>query len=77
MARRRGRPDLGVLWFLPGKKLPVATTTVASSDLIRTLAADGLTWSQMVAEICYDPEARQVAELFVEAGHGDEVPVCG
>ncbi len=69
------RLDLGVDWFLPGAKRRIATTTRASSDLIALLAEDGLTWAQMVGAIIYDPEAKAVAQIYVDRGHGSEIPV--
>ena len=71
--------SLGVTWHLPNPRTgayytrPFNSTTQASADLIGMLADDGLTWAQMVDEILYDPEARAVAEGFVDAGHGDRV----
>lgn len=74
----RKRPSLGVDWHLPNPrggfcKRPFASTTVASADLIALVAGDSLTWREVVAGIHYDPEARDVAMAFVEAGHGDAV----
>lgn len=74
----RKRPSLGVDWHLPNPrggfyKRPFASTTVASADLIALVAGDSLTWREVVAGIHYDPEARDVAMAFVEAGYGDAV----
>lgn len=79
MARTRSKtknPSLGVDWHLPAKngkgyaKRRFATTTKASSDLIEMLAEDGLTWDQMAEQILFDPEAKAVAQGFIDAGHG-------
>lgn len=77
MARKTKNPSLGVDWHLPTKngsgyaKRRFATTTVASSNLIEMLADDGLTWAQMTEEILFDPEAKAVAQGFIDAGHGE------
>jgi len=72
---RARRVDLGVDWHVPGRKRRIATTTPATSHLIAMLAGDGLTWRQIGDAIRYDTDARAVADLYVEAGHGDQVPV--
>mgnify|MGYP007125820773 CR=1 FL=1 len=76
--RTKPRPSLGVDWHLPNPKggfykRPFASTTVASADLIDMVAGDCLTWREVAAAIRYDPEARDVAMAFVEAGYGDDV----
>lgn len=77
MARSKRTPSLGVDWHLPARRgdgyarRPFATTTVASSDLIRLLADDGLTWAEVADAILFDPDAKHVATTFVDAGHGD------
>lgn len=73
MAKKR--VSLGVDWMLPKKaggyyKQPFASTTQASSDLIEMLAEDGSTWADLVERIRYDPEARGVAQRFVDEGYG-------
>ena len=69
--KRTRRVDLGVDWYLPGKKRRFTTTTAASSYLIETLAP-GRTWAQVAEAILFDDEAKGVAEAFVAAGLGDE-----
>jgi len=47
-----------------------ATTTVASADLIRTFAEEGLTWVEVYDKIIYDDEAKAIADRFVAEGYG-------
>lgn len=69
--------SLGVDWSLPKKdgegfsSRRFASTTVASAELVRMLAEDGLTWSEAVSAILYDPEAQAVCIRFVSEGYGD------
>lgn len=58
-------------WYLPGTRRPAGYSTVAESNLICVLAADGLTWAQMFETIIYSPDAKAIAGLFVAAGFGD------
>lgn len=71
MSTRRQRTHLGVSWALPGAARPFTTTTRASSDLLRLLATDNLTWAQARDSVLYDPDAKAVCAAFVDAGHGD------
>lgn len=73
MGKSRGMPDLGVLWYLPGKKRPFASTTQATSYLIEVLAEDDWTWDRIAKSVPYDPDARAVAERFVVEGYGDRL----
>jgi hypothetical protein len=66
---RLGSDD--VQWHAPGRRSPIATSTVATSDLIRALAADGLTFNQAAAKIQYDPDAAVIVGLYVEREHSD------
>ena len=71
-----GSRSLGVDWHLPDprtgayRRRSFASTTVASSNLVRALAREGLTWAEVVDAILYDSEARAVAERFVAEGFG-------
>lgn len=76
MATKKRVVSLGVDWHLPCPKRgfkarPFTSTTVASSNLINLLAADGLTWAEVSAAINYDDEAKAVADRFITEGHGD------
>jgi hypothetical protein len=71
MARRYGSGNLGVLWFLPGRKRPIGTTTVATSNLIGLLAEDGLTFAEAHAEIRFDQDATDILQVYIDHGYGD------
>lgn len=65
---------LPVEWFPPTKKprkRPAMRTTTATSDLLCLLAEDGATWTEVAERINFDDDARAVADLFINAGHGD------
>lgn len=61
----------GVLWHIPGKKKPIATSTRATSDLIVALAADGGTIRDVYAQINYDVDAKAIMQKYIELGYGD------
>lgn len=67
-----GRAVSSVAWFAPGRKRPVATSTVASSDLIAALATDGATVRQIRDRINWDSEAQVVCDAYIRLGFGDE-----
>ena len=69
MRRRSG--DLGVQWYLPGRKRPFASTTVATGALIVLFAEQGFTFAQAHEQINYDAEAKAVLARFVDEGYGD------
>lgn len=70
MARSK-RTDLGVQWFAPGVKRPIANTTPATSLLVGLLAEDGLTFNEAHAAILYDDEAKAAVQAFIDRGYGD------
>lgn len=70
MAKRR-RPKGDVLWYLPGRKKPIAYSTKAASDLIVALGEDGATIQEVHDRITYDREARAVLRKYIEKGLGD------
>lgn len=68
--------NLGVDWHMPDgkggfKARRFASTTVATSDLIRYLADDGHTVVSAHDAILYDPEGKAVLAAFIDAGHGN------
>lgn len=65
--------DLGVRWYLPGKKRHFMSTTKAESDLIELLAGDGYTWRQMYDAINYGEAEKAVCTAFIDAGYGDRL----
>lgn len=67
--------SLGVDWHMPDgrggfKARRFATTTQATSDMIRYLAEDGLTVQAAHDALLYDPEGKAVLRAFIDAGFG-------
>ena len=64
-----------VNWVIPGKKTPIAYSTVATSDLIEALAEDNpsATISEIMQKVNYDADAKKVLQQYVDAGYGDQV----
>ena len=64
-----------VEWHIPGKKTPIAYSTVATSDLIEALADDNKTATikELIEEINYDEDAKKVLQQYIDAGYGDQV----
>lgn len=73
MSRRK---QGSVAWHLPTadgsfQKRAFATTPQATADLIKDLALEGFTWSELQDAILFDTEAQEVARRFIEAGFGE------
>lgn len=64
------RANLGVLWTLPGRMRPFATSTKATSDLIEALSETGGTISQVLDQIHFDADATEILSFFVDHGYG-------
>jgi hypothetical protein len=69
--------SLGVDWHLPDgkggfKARRFATSTVATSDMIRYLAEDGHTAASARDALPYDPEGREILTAFIDAGFGNQ-----
>ena len=64
-----------VEWHIPGKKTPIAYSTVATSDLIEILAENNptATIKELIEEINYDEDAKKVLQQYIDAGYGDQV----
>lgn len=62
--------SLGVDWHLPHQKRPFASTTQATSDLIRFLAGGGLTVAEARDVILFDEEGRAVLARLADEGYG-------
>ena len=64
-----------VEWRIPGKKTPIAYSTVAASDLIEALAEDNptATISELLGKVTYDVEAKKVLQQYIDAGYGNQV----
>lgn len=69
MARRRSKGD--VHWRIPGRKTPIAYSTVATSQLIGLLAGQGGTIREVQSRINYDQEAKDVLQAYIDRGYGD------
>lgn len=69
MARQRSKGD--VLWRIPGRKTPIAYSTVATSRLIGLLAEQGGTIREVQSQINYDQEAKAVLQGYIDRGYGD------
>ncbi len=65
---------LDIRWALPGKKRAFASSSTATSDLIKIYAEDGATWRQILAKISYDRDAAAIAAFYVTNGFGDISP---
>lgn len=64
-----------VEWRVPGKKTPIAYSTVAASDLIEALVEDNptATISEILGKVNYDQEAKKVLRQYIDAGYGNQV----
>jgi len=64
-----------VEWHVPGKKTPIAYSTVAASDLIEALVEDNpsATIKDLLGKVTYDQEAKKVLQQYIDAGYGDQV----
>jgi len=55
----------------PGRKTPIAHSTVATSQLIGLLAEDGHTFASARDSINFDSDAVAVADAYIARGYGD------
>ena len=64
-----------VEWYVPGKKSPIAYSTVASSDLIEILVEDNpsATIKEIFEKVNYDEEAKKVLQQYIDAGYGNQI----
>lgn len=67
-AKRNGG---GVLWFVPGRKTPIAHSTKAASDLIVVLAEEGGTIEEVQRKITFDVEAKAILQAYIDRGFGN------
>lgn len=81
---RRGRSSrrqrgLGVDWHLPLKSgngfamRPFMTTPQATSDSVRLISEEQLTFAQARAKYAHVVDVREVLEAYIDRGHGDVV----
>ena len=66
----KGWYSANVHWHCPGRKKPIAYSTVATSILIVELAKDGGTVKELRDSINYDVEARKVLDEYIKRGFG-------
>ncbi|MDD3920221.1 MAG: strawberry notch family protein, partial [Eubacteriales bacterium] len=68
-------PSTDVQWTVPGKKLPIAYSTVGTSNSIGVMADDHPddTVSELQKRFIYDADAKKVLQAYIDAGHGDTV----
>lgn len=64
-----------VSWHLPKpdgtfKARAFAHTPQATADLIRDLAIEGYSWTELKHAIIFDKEAQAIAQAFIDAGFG-------
>ncbi len=72
MARgaRRSRGD--VLWFVPGRKTPIAASTAAESLTLGLLAEQGHTFASARDALTYgSPEEHAILAAYIERGYAD------
>lgn len=64
-----------VEWYIPGKKTPIAYSTVATGDLIEALSEQypNATINQLMPAIKYDEEAKKVLQQYINAGYGEQL----
>ena len=72
MARSRKRRG-DVEWDIPGRKRPIAYSTLAASHLIALLAEQGGTITEVRDRIIYDREAKAVLQAYIDKGYGGQV----
>lgn len=63
--------DLGVDWYLPGKKRRFATTTKSTSDIIELLG-ETRTIAEIKRDLLYDSEGTAVLQRLCDEGYGHE-----
>ena len=67
----KGWYSADVHWHCPGRKKPIAYSTVATSVLIVALSKDGDTVKELREKIVYDREAQKVLDEYIKRGFGD------
>ena len=65
-------PGGGVLWYVPGRKRPVAQTTTATSDTMTDLVRRHRvsTFNQMSDRLHHDDDGREVCQIMRALGLG-------
>ena len=60
-----------VWWYVPERKKPIAYSTKATSELIVALSEPGKKIFEVLNEINYDEEAKEVLRKYIGFGYGD------
>lgn len=61
-----------VHWYAGKYKRPIAYSTRAASDLICAISEQGYTTpNEIIRQITYDTEAKQVMQAYIDKGFGD------
>lgn len=58
-------------WHCPGRKRPIAYSTMATSLSIVEMAKDGGTVKELRDKMIYDREAQMVLDEYIKRGFGD------
>ena len=67
----KGWCSADVDWGIPGKKKPIAYSTIATRDWINEIMEDGITVAEVRERIIYDSEAQKVLDEYIKRGFGD------
>ena len=63
-----------IVWTAPGRKTPIAYSTVATMNMIEALCEDNptATVSELLSKVGYDQETKRVLHQFIAFGYGKE-----
>lgn len=71
MSRKRADKGGGVMWYIPGRKRPIAYSTKAISDFI-VVIGEGKTIQETYDAIYYMHEAKNILKIYIDKGYGEE-----
>ena len=71
MAKAKIKGD--VHWYVPGKKKPIAYSTVGTSDLIGLLVEDFETIQDVYDAVMYNQEAKAIMQIYIDLGYGNQI----
>lgn len=60
-----------VYWHYPHLKRSFGSTTIASSQLIKTITKDNMTVKEVYKAINYDSDAKEILRHYIEKGYGN------
>lgn len=70
----KGWYSADVMWWLDGRKMPIAYSTRTTSDLIGLLSQDGyLTIQELHDTLNFCEEGKLVLQEFIKRGYGNEL----